>query len=82
MRAFEKGDLATARAAEFRAMEMVGALSASGFTAASKSVMAFVGVDCGPCARRYATCQPEERHALYDKVAPLESFARPLKWSV
>ena len=45
MRAFERGDLATVRSAEFRATEMVRAFSASGFTAASMAVMAFVGVD-------------------------------------
>ena len=60
MRAFEKGDLATARSAEFRATEMVRALSASGFTAASKAVMAFVGVDCGPVR---AVTQPVTRRA-------------------
>jgi N-acetylneuraminate lyase len=81
-RAFEKGDLATARSAQFRATEMVKVLSASGFTAASKSVMAFVGVDCGPVRPPLRNLSPDERHALYDKLAPLEAFARPLKRSV
>ena len=43
-----KGDMATARSAQFRATEMVKILAALGFTAASKAVMTFIGVDCGP----------------------------------
>ena len=80
MRALEEGDLATARSDQFRATEMVKALMASGFTAASKSVMAFVGVDCGP-VRPPIRNNPsaEQLDALYDKLAPLEAFARPLE---
>jgi N-acetylneuraminate lyase len=82
MRAFEKGDLAIARSAQFRATDMIKALSASGFTAASKAVMAFVGVDCGPVRAPLHNLSPEALDALYHKLAPLEAFARPLKWSV
>ncbi len=82
MRAFEKGDLTTARSAQFRATEMIKILAASGFTAASKAVMAFVGVDCGPVRPPLHNLSPEQLRSLYDKLAPLEAFARPLKRSV
>ena len=79
MRAFEKGDLAAARSAQFRATEMVKVLAASGFTAASKAVMGFVGVDCGPVRAPLRNLAGEEVHVLYDKLARLEVFGRPLK---
>jgi N-acetylneuraminate lyase len=79
MRAFEKGDLTAARSAQFRATEMIKVLSASGFTAASKAVMTFVGVDCGPVRPPLHNLSPEQIRALYDKLAPLETFARPIK---
>jgi N-acetylneuraminate lyase len=79
MRAFEKGDMTTARSAQFRATEMVKALAAVGFTAASKAVMAFLGVDCGPVRSPLRNLSPEQLLALYDKMAPVENFARPLK---
>jgi N-acetylneuraminate lyase len=81
MRAFEKGDLATARMAQFRATEMVKILAAVGFTAASKAVMAFVGVDCGPVRPPLHNLTPEQLGTLYDKLSQIEAFARPLKRS-
>ena len=82
MRAFEKGDLATARSAQFRATEMVKVLSAARLHRSVKGRHGFIGVDCGPVRPPLRNLSPEERHALYDKLAPLEAFARPLKWSV
>jgi N-acetylneuraminate lyase len=82
MRAFEKGDMATARSAQFRATEMIKVLAASGFTAASKAVMAFVGVDCGPVRPPLHNLSSEQIRSLYDRLVPLEAFARPLKQSV
>jgi N-acetylneuraminate lyase len=79
IRAFEKGDLATARAAQFRATEMIKPLGALGFTAASKAVMSFVGVDCGPVRPPLHNLSAEQIKALYDKLAPLDVFARPIK---
>jgi N-acetylneuraminate lyase len=79
MRAFEKGDLTTARSAQLRATEMIKVLSANGFTAASKAVMAFVGVDCGPVRAPLHNLSREQLRSLHDKLAPLEAFARPIK---
>ncbi len=61
---------------------MIKVLSAAGFTAASKAVMAFVGVDCGPVRPPLHNLSPEQISALHDKLAPLEVFARQIKRSV
>ena len=82
MRAFEKGDLTAARSAQLRATEMIKVLSAAGFTAASKAVMAFVGVDCGPVRPPLHNLSREQLRSLYDKLAPLETFAQTDQSSV
>lgn len=46
--AFEKGDLAGARALQLKSVEMVGVLQRYGVLAAGKAVMSFRGVQCGP----------------------------------
>jgi N-acetylneuraminate lyase len=47
-RAFEAGDLETARAEQLRSARLVRLLSAFGFLAASRAVMAMVGIEVGP----------------------------------
>jgi N-acetylneuraminate lyase len=79
MRSFESGDIAVARAAQFRATEMVRTLAATGFTAASKAVMAMVGVDCGPVRCPLRNLSSAQLTALYEKLATLDVFARLLK---
>lgn len=46
--AFENGDLESARGYQSRAVAMVGTIAQYGFTAAAKSVMGMLGIDCGP----------------------------------
>jgi N-acetylneuraminate lyase len=46
--AFERGDLDEARQWQSHSVAMVGAIGRYGFTAAAKSVMGMVGVECGP----------------------------------
>jgi N-acetylneuraminate lyase len=46
--AFEAGDFATAQALQETSVEMVGQIAALGFLSASKRLMRYVGVDCGP----------------------------------
>jgi N-acetylneuraminate lyase len=79
IRAFESGDIVAARAAQLRATEMVKVLAAFGFTAASKAVMAMTGVDCGPVRTPLRSLSSEQCAALFEKLAPLDVFARPLK---
>jgi N-acetylneuraminate lyase len=72
LRAFEAGDLATARAAQFRATELVKTLASFGFMAASKAVMAMVGVDCGPVRAPLHNLAPSELEVLAEKLARLD----------
>jgi N-acetylneuraminate lyase len=72
IRAFEAGELATARAAQLRATELVKTLAAFGFMAASKAVMAMVGVDCGPVRAPLRNLTPAEREALGEKLVELD----------
>ena len=47
-RAFDAGDLATARDEQFRSVQLVAALAPRGFMGAAKAVMQMLGVDVGP----------------------------------
>jgi N-acetylneuraminate lyase len=76
IRAFEKGDLATARAAQFQATETVKTLAALGFTAASKAVMSFVGVHCRPVRPLLRYLSPEQLNTLIDALQPLGFLCR------
>jgi N-acetylneuraminate lyase len=79
IRAFESGDVAAARAAQFQAMEMIKTLGRFGFSAASKAVMALLGVDCGPVRpplRNLAAAQVAE---LAEALASFDTVARPLQ---
>jgi N-acetylneuraminate lyase len=79
MAAFERHDLATARAEQARSIDLIKALCAFGFLAASKSVMAMLGVDCGPVRSPVRNLTAEQRIALWDKLSGLEVFPRTLQ---
>ena len=48
LRAFEAGDLATARAEQFRSARLVQVLAGYGYMGAAKALMQMLGVDVGP----------------------------------
>lgn len=48
MAAFASGDLATARAEQFRSAQVIRLLAGFGYLAAARAVMGFLGVDVGP----------------------------------
>jgi N-acetylneuraminate lyase len=79
IRAFESGDLPTARAAQFQAVEMITTLYEFGFSPASKAVMAMLGVDCGPVRPPLRNLSATQLAALARKLASFDVFARPLK---
>jgi len=81
MRAFEAGDLAAARKAQLQATEMVKILASFGFMAASKAVMALIGVDCGPVRPPLRNLWAAELAALAEQLASFDVLARPLKIS-
>jgi N-acetylneuraminate lyase len=46
--AFANGDMATARAEQYRSVQIIGLLMEFGYLAAAKALMGFLGVDVGP----------------------------------
>jgi N-acetylneuraminate lyase len=52
--AFAAGDLATARAEQFRSVQLIDLLGRVGYMAAAKAVMGFLGVDVGPARLPHA----------------------------
>jgi N-acetylneuraminate lyase len=79
MRAFEAGDMATARAAQLDATEMVKTLASFGFLPASKAVMALIGVDCGPVRPPLRNLTSGQIDSLVNKLSERDVFVRPLK---
>ncbi len=79
IRAFESGDLATARSLQLQSAEMIQTLCEFGFMAASKAVMALMGVDCGPVRTPLHNLSPPQLDALAGKLATFDVFSRPLK---
>ncbi|MDR3621188.1 MAG: dihydrodipicolinate synthase family protein [Paludisphaera borealis] len=76
--AFDKGDLATARAEQAKSITLIKTLAEFGFLAASKAVMAMLGVDCGPVRTPLGKLTAAERVALWERLEPLDVFPRPL----
>jgi N-acetylneuraminate lyase len=79
IRAFEAGDRAAARQAQLQAAEMVMTLARFGFSAASKAVMAFLGVDCGPVRPPLRNLGAAETDQLAEELAGLDILARPIQ---
>jgi N-acetylneuraminate lyase len=77
--AFDKGDFATARAEQAKSIALIKTLGEFGFLAASKAVMAMLGVDCGPVRPPLRKLTKEESVALWERLAPLDVFPRPLQ---
>jgi N-acetylneuraminate lyase len=76
---YEAGDLKAARATQFQATRMIQILCEFGFSAASKAVMALIGVDCGPVRPPLRSLSPQQVDALSRRLAPFDLFARPIK---
>jgi N-acetylneuraminate lyase len=62
--AFTKGDLATARDEQFRAVQLIHLLSEFGYLAAAKAVMAMLGVPVGPPRLPNAPLAPSRHEEL------------------
>jgi N-acetylneuraminate lyase len=79
IRAFESGDLATARSLQLQSAEMIQTLCEFGFMAASKAVMALMGVDCGPVRTPLHNLSHPQLDALVAKLGSFDVFSRPLR---
>jgi N-acetylneuraminate lyase len=78
IRVFEKHDLETARAEQGKSIDLIKTLGQFGFLAASKCVMAMLGVDCGPVRPPVRDLTLDQRFALWERISPLDIFPRPL----
>ena len=79
IQAFENHDLETARTEQGKSIDLIKALGDFGFLAASKAVMAMLGVDCGPVRLPLRNLTHQERLALWDRIAALDVFPRSLQ---
>lgn len=74
MRAFEAGDLEEARRQQERSVQMVGTIGQFGFTAAAKTVMGMLGVECGPARLPLAALSSEQVAELQSALQSLGFF--------
>jgi len=72
--AFERGDLAAARAEQLRSAQLVQLLFAHGFMGASKALMGMVGVEVGPARLPHQNPTAEQRTQLRAELAALGFF--------
>jgi len=79
MQAFHKHDLQTARAEQGKSIDLIKTLGEFGFLAASKQVMAMLGVDCGPVRPPLRNLTIDQRLTLWQRLSSMEVFPRPLK---
>ena len=69
MQAFGKRDLDITRAEQGKSIDLIKTLGEFGFLAASKNVMAMLGVDCGPV-------RPPLRNLTVDRACSLGTALR------
>ncbi|AWI09528.1 dihydrodipicolinate synthase family protein [Ereboglobus luteus] len=72
--AFARGDMDEAREWQFRAAEMVRVIIDTAGRGGLKAVMALIGADCGPSRAPTATCSPECRELLRQRLQELGFF--------
>ncbi len=77
--AFEAGDMATAQAAQYRAMDLVELLVRGGgpMLSVSKAIMGMIGVDCGPARLPATPASAKHIRALHEGLERIgfEEFA-------
>lgn len=72
--AFQRGDLATARAEQFRSVQLLELLAGYGYLSAAKAVMGFLGVEVGPARLPNANLTAEQRTQLRIDLETLGCF--------
>jgi N-acetylneuraminate lyase len=72
--AFEKGDLATAREEQFRAVRLIELLGEFGYLAAAKALMGMLGVPVGPPRLPNASLAPGRSEELQARLAKMGFF--------
>jgi N-acetylneuraminate lyase len=79
MRHFHTHDLQSARVEQGKSIDLIKILANFGFLAASKCVMAMLGVDCGPVRPPVHNLTLKERLTLWERLSPLDVFPTPLQ---
>ncbi len=74
MAAFSRGDLATARAEQYRSVQLIELLASFGYMAAAKATMGFLGVDIGPARLPHANLTMEQGSRLRTSLEQLGFF--------
>jgi N-acetylneuraminate lyase len=74
MAAFARGDLAAARAEQYRSVQLIGLLGEFGFIPATKAVMGLLGIDVGPARLPLVSLTPEQHDLLRQRLETLGFF--------
>jgi len=74
--AFERGDLAEARTAQYRSTQFIALLGRYGYMGAAKATMAMLGVDVGPARLPNTTLTAEQTKRLREELEQLGFFER------
>ncbi len=72
---FESGDVAAARTGQYEAVRMIRTLQKYSFLPAAKSVMSFLGIDCGPVRAPLNNLSPAQKSLLRAELQQLPAFA-------
>ena len=72
--AFERGDLAAARDAQFQSVELIALLASRGYMGAAKATMGMLGVDVGPARLPNAGLSKEQQVTLRADLEKLGFF--------
>lgn len=74
MAAFERGDMETARAEQWKSVQLIQALAAVGYMGAAKALMGWLGVDVGAPRLPQATPTAEQLKALRARLEAMGFF--------
>lgn len=72
--AFQRGDLAAARDAQFQSVELIALLASRGYMGAAKATMGMLGVDVGPSRLPNASLSKEQQVTLRADLEKLGFF--------
>lgn len=72
---FESGDIAAARTGQHEAVRMIRTLQKYSFLPAAKSVMSFLGIDCGPVRAPLSNLSAAQKSMLRDELQRLPAFS-------
>ena len=72
--AFHEGDLETARAQQYRSVQLIDLLASHGYMPAAKAVMGFLGVEVGPARLPHGNLEPQQRATLRTSLEQLGFF--------